>query len=341
MDSNSSNRDSITFNDNILYPIYFGSYFLLTLFSHSSVLLLVILKTPLFFRDFRIFLINSSLLQVLMCSLICFTQVRPVLNPNSTAYLFSGYCKSFQKNVCFFAFDFFQLVFDASAFAIPVTLYYKYSKVTNLNGRELSRTRVRLILFGSFLLSIVVGMIYVVTYRPEESLMVESETKQQFPNNYDYSQYAQITGYQIHFWSSLTNDLNMLSIYTPPIISLVFIRLIQNKLNSLKHMFTDKTIAQARKFDLALSIQTLVPAVCVIPVYTIHLIIEIRELLELEKILYIMLALPTAIDAFIVIFTITPYHNAFISFFRPFFCCKKVDVLRKKTINVSKVTSIF
>lgn len=98
---------------------------------------------------------------------------RPVMNINSTAFLFSGPCKIIHKDVCFVCFDvfqvrnsffptsedfIFQLVFDASAFAVPVTLYYKYRKVTSINNKDLSRFKVKLILLSSYLLSIVVGV---------------------------------------------------------------------------------------------------------------------------------------------------------------------------------------
>ncbi|EGT55513.1 CBN-SRD-34 protein [Caenorhabditis brenneri] len=128
------------------------------------------------------------------------------------------------------------------------------------------------------------------------------------------------------------------------------------KLNSLKHLFTDKTAAQARKFDLALTIQTLIPAVCVIPIYTLHLFLEhygifrfevskiksnisdFQFLPDFEKILYMMLALPTAIDAFIVIITITPYRTAFLSFF---LCCEKPPPPVLRRVNNSVATSLF
>ncbi|ULT89558.1 hypothetical protein L3Y34_008174 [Caenorhabditis briggsae] len=335
-----------TLNDIIIFPIYFYLYLCITLFSQISVLLLVIFKTPVLFKDFRIFLINSSSLQIAMCLVVVFTQVRILPNPNSTGYLFSGPCRFVHKNACFFGLDFFQLVFDASSFAIPATLYYKYSKVTNINGKDLSRNRVRLILVSSYFLSIIVGVIYVITYSPDESVEVSNETRKQFYREYDFSRYAEVTGYQTHFWSSLTNNLNMLSIYIPPVMSIVFIRFIQIKLNGLKHLFTDKTAAQAKKFDLALTIQTLVPAVCVIPVYTSHLVIERYQfwfMPDFEKILYIMLSLPTAIDAFIVIITITPYRNAFLLFFAGIFCYSKptTPLPPSRRINNSVATSLF
>ncbi|CAL2045080.1 unnamed protein product [Caenorhabditis brenneri] len=330
-----------TLSDTVVFPIYFWIYFTFTMFSQISVLLLVIFRTPPFFKDFRIFLVNSSFLQIIMCCIVVFTQVRPISNHNSVGYLFSGVCRLVHKNACFFSFDVFQLVFDASAFAIPVTLFYKYSKVTNMNGKDLSRFRVKLILISSYFLSVIVGVIYVITYSPDESLDVSSETKKQHSSQYDFSRYAEVTGYQNHIWSSLTNYLNMTSVYIPPIMSVIFIRLIQMKLNSLKHLFTDKTAAQARKFDLALTIQTLVPAVCVIPIYTLHLFLEhydFQFLPDFEKILYMMLALPTAIDAFIVIITITPYRTAFLSFF---VCCEKPPPPVLRRVNNSVATSLF
>ncbi|EFP07079.1 CRE-SRD-34 protein [Caenorhabditis remanei] len=268
----------------------------------------------------------------------------PITNSNSTGYLFSGSCRLIHKNACFFTLDVFQLVFDASAFAIPATLYYKYSKVTSLNSKDLSRNRVRLILFSSYFLSIVVGVIYVITYSPDESLAVESETRKQFSREYDFTHYAGITGYVNHFWSSLTNNLNMLSVYIPPIMSLIFIRMIQIRLRSFKHLFTDKTAAQARKFDLALTIQTLVPAVCVIPVYTAHIILEhyiVSFMADFEKVLYMMLALPTAIDAFIVIITITPYRRSFLAFFEKLFGWEKPPPPAFKLVHNSRATSLF
>ncbi|CAA96645.2 Serpentine receptor class delta-34 [Caenorhabditis elegans] len=290
---------------------------------------------------------NSSIMTMeanfFMCIIVVFTQVRPVNNPESSAYLFSGFCRHTHKNACFFSFDFFQLVFDASSFAIPATLFYKYTKVTNINMKNITKNQIRMILLSSYLLSLIVGVIYVITYEPDESLEVASETRKFHSTQYDFRYYADITGYQKHFWSWLATNLNMISIFVPPIMSIVFIRLIQIKLNSLKHLFTDKTAAQAKKFDLALTIQTLVPAVCVIPIYIAHLILENYDLPFLsnfEKVLYMMLSLPTAIDAFIVIVTITPYQKAFIAFFKDTFCGKKVSPAIVRRNNISAV-SIF
>uniref|UniRef100_A0A1I7U732 G_PROTEIN_RECEP_F1_2 domain-containing protein n=1 Tax=Caenorhabditis tropicalis TaxID=1561998 RepID=A0A1I7U732_9PELO len=274
MSTEADETDINTLFDTIIFPFYFWIYLFVTMFSQISVMLLITFKTPSFFKDFRIFLINSSSLQIAMCLIIFFTQVRPLPNPNSSGYLFSGSCRFIHKNACFFSFDIFQLVFDASAFAIPATLFYKYSKVTKMNGKEMSRLRVRLILVSSYFLSFIVGLIYIITYNPSESLDVSDETKKQYRNKYEFSHYAEITGYRNHIWSTLTNNLNLLSIYIPPIMSIIFIRLIHVKLSSFKHLFTDKTAAQARRFDLALTIQTLVPAICIIPVYTLHLISE-------------------------------------------------------------------
>uniref|UniRef100_A0A8R1I1I1 Uncharacterized protein n=1 Tax=Caenorhabditis japonica TaxID=281687 RepID=A0A8R1I1I1_CAEJA len=214
-----------------------------------------------------------------------------------------------------------------------------------MTRKEIPKVKVRLILASTYFVSILVALIYALTYRREESLAVEAETKLFYPNTFDFSKYAPITGYQDHVWSKLVNYLNMTSIYIPPIISYTYLRLIQNKLNSLKHAFTDKTAAQARKFDLALTIQTLVPAICVIPVYTIHVVFDglyIAPFPSHEKVLYILLSLPTAIDAFIVILTITSYRVSFLAFFGTMCCFRKSHTSHIHVrVNGSNVAAIF
>lgn len=117
-------------------------------------------------------------------------------------------------------------------------------------------------------------------------------------------------------------------------------------------MFTDKTAAQAKKFDTALLVQTLIPAVSVIPAYTFHLLDDnFRKFLILEfwiywcsavsifpsheKLLYILVSFPTAVDAFIVIFAITPYRNGFYHWYERFVPC-----FRKKSNNKAMIVSV-
>ncbi|ETN71926.1 hypothetical protein NECAME_14056 [Necator americanus] len=193
------------------------------------------------------------------------------------------------------------------AIGIFHSMYFRY----RLIGTEaLTRTRVKLNLLITTILPIILAITpYIAPLRFDTVMEVAIR---EHPDH-NLEEYGPFGGF------SSTSDpvfvINSLILYAVPfflpIVIMYWKHLILKAFNSHGGGFTDKTRSSSRLLLKALTVQALMPLVCIVPIGLLYFVVQFtgQELVALEYLFAVFVTLPFIIDPICTIYFVVPYRK--------------------------------
>ncbi|CAI5454892.1 unnamed protein product [Caenorhabditis angaria] len=285
----------------IYYYFYLGTSITLQLF-----LLFIIINTKTkLLVEMRIYLINTLILQMIICSMATCLQSRIVPNRNTVSLLCLGPCRYYGAQFCQHIFELLQTAHIACATSLILAFYYRYKLLKIGSVKKTTR-------YLHFSISYIVPLLALGCSQlaPSDLDVVKDEVIKLHPT-YNVEQYA-IIGYSgIYTAGGILNQvMYALAVYASPIIAIVYRRKILNLLNTSQASKLER-IDQSKSMIRGLTIQTLIPIVAYIPILTFY---GIATYADFNSIIIEFIISPTTIiytmtDPILTIYYVLPYRR--------------------------------
>ncbi|CAD6192326.1 unnamed protein product [Caenorhabditis auriculariae] len=260
-------------------------------------------STPKYLLKMRIFLLLSTTIHILLCSIVYITQSRNVINTKSVAILCNGACKYVGPGFCFVTYNLQLSLANSVAWINMHSLYYRYIVLTQKKNILASSA-----CFSIFYI-IPVAILVLEFIPPSDFELVETETREQHPE-YDLS--------PSHFLSAIGLQFYFIADQGYFLAEESLIKLERFPLGKNSSSYK-KTLIQG------LTIQILTPILCYIPSGLLFLVSKYTGLniLLSQYTLSAMLTLPALIDPFVSIYFVmamdSPYTMAFSIYYSVYF----------------------
>ncbi|CAA94844.1 G-protein coupled receptors family 1 profile domain-containing protein [Caenorhabditis elegans] len=291
---------------NVAYPIFAIS----VLFSQALLLLLIFKNQTKLLRTMRIYLLNICAAQVVTIISGFLTQCRMIPNQTTVAFVCTGVCIRVGRRSCFLL----HLLRDASSmvalFAIVHVFYYRY-KI--LSHQKLSSVQIMRNFIIVHLPAIFCAICQFIN--PSQHNAIVLETRALHPS-YIFEQNS------IFGFSALTSPAVKAStiIFTivlvlNPLAAIIYRNKIWGLLNEYEE-YKSPRIKHAKSMITGLTIQTLIPSICFVPLVVQFFLTQYSEagVLILEYFNSFLVILPTLIDPILSIVFVIPFRRMFFKY---------------------------
>ncbi|CAL2042485.1 unnamed protein product [Caenorhabditis brenneri] len=305
----------------VAYPIFA----ITVLFSQALLLLLIFKNKTKTLRSMRIYLLNICVAQLVTIVAGFLTQCRMVPNQSTVAFVCTGICTRLGRNTCFLI----HLLRDASSmvalFAIVHVFYYRYKILSHQKLSSYQLTRNCVIVHLPALFCAVCQFI-----NPSHHNAIVLETRALHPS-YLFEPDS-IFGFSALKSPSvkISTILFTIVLFLNPIAALVYRNKIWVLLNEYEE-YNSPRIKHAKSMITGLTIQTLIPSVCFVPLIIQFFLTQYSEtgVLFLEYFNSFLVILPTLIDPILSIVFVIPFRRMFF---------KYLLAVRQCRFSISKLT---
>ncbi|CAI5451253.1 unnamed protein product [Caenorhabditis angaria] len=291
----------------IFYPIFFVS----TITVQILLLYLIIFHSPKALQSIRLILINTSIVQIILCTVCCFSQYRMITTQVPVVLRSYGYCRHYPAHICFILYEVLQTTSFTGGMSIVITFYFKYRiiKMTFLTTSHMLKS------FALFHIPVMISILSETYMVFDQSL--PSEIVQEYQvKNVGYTDYIEIGVLKL---KSIPSAINFIiisgSVFVLPPLSLYFRNQIMKHINS---RISSKRQQISQRFLSGLTIQAILPILFYVPLFSLYLycIITKEEVLFQQYMMTVISSLPALIDPILAIFFITPYRNRITSWIK-------------------------
>ncbi|CAI5454891.1 unnamed protein product [Caenorhabditis angaria] len=256
----------------------------------------------------RVFLINTTILQIIVCILTTFLQARVVPNKKTVSLLCLGPCKYFGQQLCAIIYKMHQMTHIASATSILLSFFYRF-KLLKTGGIRMSKTCVYFVI--SYLIPLIGLILSLISASDLNEITAEL---QKLHPTYQTSNYA-IVGYSdVEGPTAAINSLfYAITIYLSPVLAFYYRKKILNFLDRSKKEIRSEKINQSKSMIMGLTIQSIFPLISYIPVLTYYAYSTYGNVISnmlLEYIVSVISILFTIVDPVLTIYFVLPYRRA-------------------------------
>ncbi|CAI5442044.1 unnamed protein product [Caenorhabditis angaria] len=247
-----------------------------------------------------------------MLLLVFFGQFRVLPYSSGLAILPLGPCRSFGSNICFIAYQLYNGASMAVGIGISNTILFRYLLLSS----SITSRGVFFMISISYVLPIAVVILPFTTKWDFQSVQISTKIEHTF---YNLSIYEPFPGFVdvSNFQFILATTLLGIGVYGCPLASFVLTQRTLQKIRRLENI-SQNTRRQFQILIHGLSVQTLLPILAYIPVFTCYMITQNFgvEILLSEHLIVGAASTPALFDPFISFYFIIPYRNAIIKIFQ-------------------------
>ncbi|CCD65909.1 Serpentine Receptor, class D (delta) [Caenorhabditis elegans] len=282
-------------------------------------------KSPATLDGLKIFLYNTSCVQIALITFAFLSQHRLLTNSNSAAVLSLGPCSYVSPKLCFINYHIFMATNFGAGCAIAITVLFRFFVLVQ---NQVSANQTYVMVFVSYIVPLVVLIIPFTDKWDFES--ARASTALEHPS-YNLSIYYPYSGFSNAGSPQFLSATLLLSIgaYGIPIGCLILTRKVLILIRYHSHM-SERTKKQAQTLIHGLIVQSMLPFISYIPSFSGYIYTQStgRELLICEHLILVSSAFPALLDPFISFYFIVPYRQAIIEW-----------VLPKRQQRITTVTS--
>ncbi|UMM34338.1 hypothetical protein L5515_007464 [Caenorhabditis briggsae] len=290
----------------VSYPIFA----ITVLFSQALLLLLIFKNQTKLLRTMRIYLLNICAAQILTIIAGFLTQCRMVPNNTTVAFICTGICTRLGRKTCFLI----HLLRDASSmvalFAIVHVFYYRY-KI--LSHQKLTSSQILRNFIIVHLPAVFCAICQFVN--PSHHGAIVLETRALHPS-YIFEPHS-IFGFSALKSPYVKSSTIIFTIvlFLNPLAALIYRSKIWGLLNEYEE-YNSPRIKHAKSMITGLTIQTLIPSVCFVPLVLQFFLTQYSGtgVLLLEYLNSFLVILPTLIDPILSIVFVIPFRRMFFKY---------------------------
>ncbi|CCD65897.1 Serpentine receptor class delta-59 [Caenorhabditis elegans] len=315
-------------NSNCYVP-FFNWYWpfcgVLAIIFQTILLHLISHKSPATLDGLKIFLYNTSCVQIALITFAFLSQHRLLTNSISAAVLSLGPCSYVSPTTCFINYHVFMATSFGAGSAIAITVLFRFFVLVQ---NQVHTNQTYIMVLASYIAPLVVLIIPFTDKWDFES--AQASTALEHPS-YNLSIYYPYSGFSNAGSPQFLSATLLLSIgaYGIPIGCLILTRKVLILIRYHSHM-SERTKKQAQTLIHGLIVQSMLPFISYIPSFSGYIYTQStgRELLICEHLILVSSAFPALLDPFISFYFIVPYRQAIIEW-----------VLPKRQQRITTVTS--